>query len=117
MTELPDPRLRRKLERQVASLAAAILAGREPLVASTQRMLQFLTHLRLADADPERIDFVRISSETDHLPLGSERRHWNAEALRRKDVEISQAEAWARTFGLESCRHLIERFGPSDDEP
>lgn len=32
--------------------------------------------------------FVGIDSEADHLPLNENRKHWNREALARKDVEI-----------------------------
>jgi hypothetical protein len=111
MREWPNPQLRRKLERQVASLAAAILTGREELLPSTQRMRTLLWQLRLGDTDADLQAFTAIASETAHLPLGSERRFWDAEALRLKDAEIERAAEWARERGLESCRRLVARFG------
>jgi hypothetical protein len=114
MREWPNPDLRRKLERQVASLAAAIVAGRAPLVGSTQRMAKLLYQLGLREVDPAVRAFAAIRSETVHLPLGPERQYWEPAALARKDEEIAEKEAWARGFGLEACRQLVERFGSDE---
>lgn len=114
MREWPNPELRRKLERQVAALAAAVVAGRAPLVASTQRMAKLLYQLGLREGDPAVRAFAAIRSETVHLPLGDERQYWDAAALRQKDEEIAEKEVWARGFGLEACRELVERFGSGE---
>jgi hypothetical protein len=47
-----------------------------------------------------------IDSETDALPVGPERFHWNADALAKLEGEIHRAESWARAFGLEECVEL-----------
>ena len=105
----------RHIERQVAALAAAILEGQASLVASAQGMAQLFVELGLDATDPDAADFYLIDSETDQLPLGAERQYWAADALQVKDEEIARAEAWARAFGLETCRRLVQRFGPSND--
>jgi hypothetical protein len=74
-------------------------------------MRTLLWQLRLEDTDTDLQAFTAIASETAHLPLGSERRFWDAEALRLKDAEIERAAEWARERGLESCRRLVARFG------
>jgi hypothetical protein len=37
--------------------------------------------------------FDALDIETDHLPVDIERKNWSAKALKRKDVEIAEAEA------------------------
>jgi hypothetical protein len=37
--------------------------------------------------------FDAVDSETDDLPVDIERKNWGSEALKRKDVEIAEAEA------------------------
>ena len=60
--------------------------------------------------------FVGICSETDHLPIGFERRNWSAEALAEKDPEVIEAERWAKEIAKPACKKLIERFAkPADD--
>jgi hypothetical protein len=115
MAQWPNPQLRAKIQRQVAALAKSILDGRAPLVVSAQRMAKMLLWLGLDAADPDAKDFIVITSETDHLPLGPEREYWADDALKAKDREIAQLEAWARRFGLDTCRRLVQRFGPSSD--
>ena len=46
----------------------------------------------------------------DHLPVDIERRNWRAEALKRKDAEIADAEAFYKNDVITACRKLIERF-------
>lgn len=43
-------------------------------------------------------------------PVDVERKNWEAEALKRKDVEIAEAEALYKDHVTEACRKLIERF-------
>ncbi len=112
MGQWPNPELRAKIQRQVVALAQAILDGQEPLVPNAQRMTKLLYWLGLEPSTDEDItDFRLIVSETDALPLGSERQYWEPAALAEKDREIVQAEAWARKFGLDTCRRLVQRFG------
>src|ERR1043165_1679620 len=40
--------------------------------------------------------FVGVSSESDHLPVGQERRHWSQEVLQEKDKEIEKVEKFYR---------------------
>jgi hypothetical protein len=108
---LPDEEFRLGVERQVASLAAAILDGREPIVANAARMSGLLSHLDLPLDDEACIAFVAIGSETDHLPVGSARQHWDPKALAKKDQEIARAEEWAKGLALAACDSLLKRFG------
>ena len=57
--------------------------------------------------DPDFLPFVGIDSETDHLPIGEERQHWNPEALRERDVEIERSQEHWRDYALDACRKLM----------
>jgi len=66
-------------------------------------------HVRQA-IDEDYTVFLGIESETDHLPVGDVRRHWSAEALAQKDVEIEAAEAFFRERALNAARGVIARY-------
>jgi len=99
-------------QNRAAELAADILAGRRGLLQAAHELKNRLWDAGLTDADPDVGAFVLIDSETDALPLGSERQYWELTALARKDKHIARAEAWARPFGLEACERNVRRFGP-----
>ncbi|MGI9088007.1 MAG: hypothetical protein ACR2HH_09760 [Chthoniobacterales bacterium] len=60
--------------------------------------------------DPDFRTFVAIDSETDDLPVGETRRHWAADALAKKDLEIARCEDVYRHAAHEAASHLVARF-------
>lgn len=54
--------------------------------------------------------FVTVASETDHLPLGSLRQHWEPDALARKDYEVANYETRIREHVLDTCRELAQEL-------
>lgn len=54
--------------------------------------------------------FVAIDSETDHLPTGKERVHWQTEALAEKDIEIKESELFYHEQALAAAYRLIRRY-------
>jgi hypothetical protein len=95
--------------RTIGEIAKAMLAGETSFLSGSRKINALRFPARL-DHDQDVIPFVAIDSETDALPLGPVRAHWNADALRRLEPEIERAEIWAREFGSEACRKLVERF-------
>ncbi len=65
---------------------------------------------RLDERDADLLPFVGIVSETDALPFGEMRTHWQASALEVLQPEIAKKEAWARQFAEHHCRKLVQRF-------
>jgi hypothetical protein len=51
--------------------------------------------------------FVGIHSETDALPIGTERALWNAEALKLEDRKIADAELRWRSRANEAATQLV----------
>jgi hypothetical protein len=97
------------LSSKIVATAQAVLAGELGIIAGARRLCG-LGHEIGADRDSDFTFFVGLDSETDHLPIGEVRQHWNVEALREKDAEIAQAEAFYRERAFEKCRRLIQRY-------
>jgi hypothetical protein len=56
--------------------------------------------------------FVAVNSETDGLPTGEVRQHWNAESLKREDIQIAKAESWCCEMVADACRELVTAITP-----
>ena len=110
MAKWPNPDLRRKLERRLAARARDVLEDRIPLIVATQEMLKLALQLGLGEGDSVYDDLRLISSETDGYPLKQERELWDPQALAQLQPNIDRAEAWAREFGLQTCRTIVARF-------
>ena len=104
---------------QVAGVKAAnLLLARELGVIEGCGLLASLAHVLVPDwtADQDFVVFGALASETDHLPTGTARQYWAADALAREDRDIARIEASARSGVLAACRNVIARFaGPSNE--
>ena len=94
---------------KIVAICEAVLAEEIGIIAAS-RYLSALG-LKLFDGHHEDFNTFRgVDSETDHLPVDIERKNWGAEALKRKDEEIAEAEALYKNDVIAACRKLIERF-------
>jgi hypothetical protein len=100
---------RQFLSRKIVAAARAVLSGELGIIAGA-RQLCGLGHEIGADRDAYFTFFVGLDSETDHLPIGDVRQHWNVEALREKDAEIVRVETFYRERAVEICRRLIQKY-------
>lgn len=64
----------------------------------------------LPEDDKDFLAFTGVSSETDHLPIGSVRQYWSQEALERHEPEIQQSIKWAKEVSLSECKSIVARF-------
>ena len=94
---------------KIVAICEAALAEEIGIIAASRRLSAL--GWELFDAhDEDFITFDAVDSETDDLPVDIERRNWSAEALKRKDAEIAEAEALYKNNVIAACRKLIERF-------
>jgi hypothetical protein len=100
---------RQFLSGKIVAVARAVLAGELGIIVGA-RQLCGLGHQIGADRDADFTFFVGLDSETDHLPIGDVRQHWNEEALRDKDAEITRVEAFYRERAFETCRQLFQKY-------
>jgi hypothetical protein len=101
---------KRQVEAKVAALAKRILAGEVGIAEGAGELAEWRFDLG-AEADPDFVFFVGVNSETDHLPIGPARRHWNPEILQAKDAELAHYAARVREQAFEICRRLIQKYG------
>jgi hypothetical protein len=94
----------------VVNIASQMLDGKIGIIEGARllRRLQYEVIDQYLDSD--FLIFTVIESETDGLPIGSEREHWATSALIEKDKQVKHAEALYREQALISCKVLIERF-------
>lgn len=64
----------------------------------------------LPEDDKDFLAFTGVSSETDHLPLGTARQYWSVEALARHEPEIQKSIEWAKGVSLAECKSIVSRF-------
>lgn len=94
---------------KIVAICEATLAEEIGIIAASRRLSSLGREL-FGRRDEDFIMFNGVDSETDHLPVDIERKNWSAEALKRKDVEIAEAEAIYKNNVVAACRKLIERF-------
>jgi hypothetical protein len=119
-----DPFLRAEQERRardqeyflrgkIVAICETVLREEIGVIAASRKLSRFgLDLFGGRDADFEL--FEAIDSETDHLPIDSERQNWSLDALARKDQEIAKAESASRDEAFAAWRKLIERFRLED---
>jgi len=94
---------------KIVAICEATLAEEIGIIAASRRLSAL--GLELFDGhDEDFITFDGVDTETDRLPVDIERKNWSAEALKRKDAEIAEAEALYKNNVIAACRKLIERF-------
>lgn len=96
--------------RTILKAAQDMLAGKLSYLEGSRKIVSAGTTARIDERDVDLLAFVGIVSETDALPFGEMRKHWQAAALDALQPEIDQKEAWAREFGEGHCKSLVERF-------
>jgi hypothetical protein len=95
---------------KVAKIASNVLKGEQSILTAAREIVSLKSELNIDENDDDMLVFILIDSETDHLPVGPEKEHWDPNALLDKQKEIQKSEKWALSFGLDACQRLFERF-------
>jgi len=93
-------------------VARSILEGDVGIIEGA-RLLAPLGHDLVPDwrIDPDFVVLGALDSETDHLPVGAERKLWEEKALVERDAIVSRIEADAKEEVESACRNILRRFG------
>ena len=97
----------------ILGAALDMLAGRLTYIEGARKIVAASWESKLDEWDPDLVPFLGINSETEALPFGEMRAHWQPAALDALQPEIDRMEAWARRFGEPHCRNLVTRFSSS----
>ena len=97
---------------EAVQAAQAVLVGDVSLFEGV-RHLAGIGHRLVRDFwnDPDFSVLGAVDSETDGLPVGQERAHWDPVALAVKDREIADYESKVRDAVLAACRSNRTRYG------
>ncbi|WOH54124.1 hypothetical protein [Bradyrhizobium sp. sBnM-33] len=87
-----------------------MLAGRLTYIEGARKIFEAWWISKLDEWDADFLPFVCIHSETEALPFGKMRTHWQPAALEALQPEIDRMETWARQYGEPHCRNLVARF-------
>jgi hypothetical protein len=102
-----------KARQEILGAAQDMLAGRLTYIEGARKIVAASGAARLDERDPYLLPFVGIASETETLPFGEMRAHWQPAALDALQPEMDRQETWARRFGEPHCRNLVARFSGS----
>lgn len=102
--------------RAIFAAARDMLAGELSYIEGARKIIAAKVTSRLDQRDVNLLPFVGIESDTEALPLGDMRVHWQASAIEALQPKIAEMEAWARELGEPHCRKLVERFSSGDIE-
>jgi hypothetical protein len=97
-----------KARRTILATASGILSGAVAPIEGACMIAASRFSARM-EVDPDILPFVGIDFETDALPLGKDRRHWQAQALADLQPRIEEAQRWARELGSQYCQKLLAR--------
>jgi len=95
---------------QVVQIAQAMLAGETSYILGARKLDSLRHEISGMEGDADFMVFVAIASETDGLPVGAVREHWDPLALDELQPEIEAAEAWAKNHAELICVTLVTRF-------
>ena len=109
VNKLTNAEFNENLRGNLVKTAKAVLHGEIGVILGSRKIQSYRFDLA-SDFDPDFMLFVAVDSETDHLPVDEERANWSFEALARKDVEISEVEAFWKQDIMVACQKLIARF-------
>jgi hypothetical protein len=93
------------------NVARSILEGDVGIIEGA-RLLSSFGHELVPDwtVDPDFVVLGALDSETDHLPVGAERKLWEQKALAERDAIVSRIEAEAKEEVESACRNILRRF-------
>lgn len=94
---------------KVVSICELMLQDEIGIILGSRKLVA-LRHQLPDKFDEDFIVFIGIDSQTDHLPVDSERKNWSVEALKIKDGDISECESYFKADAFAACKKLIQRF-------
>ena len=96
--------------KRAVEVAAGMLDGSIHYLEGAIELSSLRFEVGLPEDDKDFLAFTGVSSETDHLPIGSVRQHWSQDALNRHEPEIQKSIKWAKEVSLSECKSIVERF-------
>jgi hypothetical protein len=100
---------RETLHSSVVEAAEAVIAGKLSAIEASRLLVGLAAELGAVN-DADFRFFLSLDTETDHFPLGTARKHWNALALKREDAVRRKLEKSVLDEAVARARNLIEKY-------
>jgi len=98
------------VRRQIIETAQAMLAGETSYILGARTLDSLRHEIYEIKDDADFLVLASIASETDGLPVGAVREHWDSISLDELQPEIEAAEAWAKSQAELICSKIVTRF-------
>lgn len=95
---------------QLVHVAQAIIDEKIDLILGCREIDRLRSRLDEQES-PLFFPFRAIASETDHVPFGDVRKHWNEQRLQQLDQETLAYVSEIRDAVVEDCRAIIHAYG------
>jgi hypothetical protein len=96
---------------EIVGIARSVLCGAMSPIAGARAIVRLRFNIGEFENDADLLLMTGIESETDHLPIGPERDHWDPEVLATRASEISDAQHWAQKTGRAALESIVRRWG------
>lgn len=94
---------------EIVSLAKTILDSKMRMIDGCHEMFKLLMGFPL-QYEKDFLIFTAVASETDHLPIGDERKNWDKKILRQKEIELADFENFYKKEIISACKKILRRF-------
>lgn len=98
-----------KKQHPIVEICRSVLSGKLSIIAAARELRDYRDNFSIKNYD-DILFFDTIAAQTEHLPLGKVRKHWNKERLKEKDKERKIFEAKYEINVGKACKRLIEEF-------
>ena len=96
-------------------IACSALDGTCDLLLACRELASLRKQLSHVPADVLNT-FIGVASETDELPIGSERKHWSIGALKLKDIEAAHYRGQVNDVVREALMRLLVALGATEKQ-
>jgi len=88
---------------RIVEISQSVLSGRINVLPAAREISGLLHQIESEIESEDQLLFAGIASETDDLPIGTERQHWAEEAFAVKEVAIARYESVCRPLITAAC--------------
>jgi hypothetical protein len=113
---MANPNKRTSYLAKLVSAARSVVTYQTSLPLGCTRIQRILNWLRPHQATEYPV-FEEFLSAIRDLPVGTERLHWNRDALRERDVELERIIHMLRDRVFDACYDILDRYATPSEQP
>lgn len=103
------------LKKQTIYIAENIINNNINIIEGVKKINSLICQLGVSENE-KYVIFKAIDSETDDVPVGEARKHWNKDALIRIDEEVKSYINKIKKPVIESCKELVKELSSEEKD-